>query len=51
MKNDAVRKANLRLLFIMTALGLGMLYFGVHAPAAFLAAATLALYLFLFEYF
>lgn len=33
---------------LMTALGLGMLYFGVHAPAAFLAAATLALYLFLY---
>ena len=33
---------------LMTAAGLGMLYFGVHAPAAFLAAATLALYLFLY---
>jgi len=32
----------------MTAAGLGILYFGVHAPAAFLAAATLALYLFLY---
>ena len=33
---------------LMTAAGLGLLYFGVHAPAAFLAAATLALYLFLY---
>lgn len=33
---------------LLTATGLGMLYFGVHAPAAFLAAATLALYLFLY---
>ena len=33
---------------LMTAAGLGMLYFGVHGPAAFLAAATLALYLFLY---
>ena len=32
----------------MAALGLGTLYFGVHAPAAFLAAATLALYLFVY---
>lgn len=31
---------------LMTAAGLGILYLGVHAPAAFLAAATLALYLF-----
>ncbi len=33
---------------LMTALGLGILYFGVHAPAAFLAACTLALYLFVY---
>ena len=32
----------------MAGLGLGTLYFGVHAPAAFLAAATLALYLFVY---
>ena len=33
---------------VMAAAGLAILYFGVHAPAAFLAAATLALYLFLY---
>ena len=33
---------------LMSALGLGILYFGVHAPAAFLAATTLALYLFVY---
>lgn len=33
---------------LMTAAGLAILYCGVHAPAAFLAAATLALYLFVY---
>lgn len=33
---------------VMSALGLAILYLGVHAPAAFLAAATLALYLFVY---
>ena len=33
---------------LMTAVGLGILYLGVHASAAFLAAATLALYLFVY---
>lgn len=33
---------------LMAASGLGILYLGVHAPAAFLAAATLALYLFVY---
>ena len=33
---------------LMSALGLGVLYFGVHAPVAFLAATTLALYLFVY---
>lgn len=33
---------------LMAAMGLGILYLGVHAPAAFLAASTLALYLFLY---
>ena len=32
----------------MAGVGLTTLYFGVHAPAAFLAAATLALYLFVY---
>lgn len=32
----------------MAAAGLGILYLGVHAPAAFLAASTLALYLFVY---
>ncbi|MDI9396659.1 MAG: UbiA family prenyltransferase, partial [Candidatus Pacebacteria bacterium] len=32
----------------MAGVGLATLYFGVHAPAAFLAAATLALYLFVY---
>jgi protoheme IX farnesyltransferase len=32
----------------MAGIGLATLYFGVHAPAAFLAAATLALYLFVY---
>lgn len=33
---------------LMSAVGLAILYFGVYAPVAFLAAATLALYLFLY---
>lgn len=33
---------------LMTTAGLAILYFGVYAPAAFLAAATLALYLFVY---
>lgn len=33
---------------LMAGIGLATLYFGVHAPAAFLAAATLALYLFVY---
>ncbi|NBS54162.1 protoheme IX farnesyltransferase [bacterium] len=33
---------------LMAVAGLGILYLGVHAPAAFLAACTLALYLFLY---
>ena len=32
----------------MAGLGLAVLFFGVHAPAAFLAAATMALYLFVY---
>lgn len=33
---------------LMAAAGLGILFFGVHAPAAFLAASTLVLYLFFY---
>lgn len=33
---------------LMATAGLGILYLGVHAPAAFLAASTLALYLFVY---
>lgn len=33
---------------LMAAAGLGILYLGVHPPAAFLAASTLALYLFVY---
>lgn len=33
---------------LLASVGLGILYLGVHAPAAFLAASTLALYLFIY---